>query len=66
MPLCSQFGVLGYRNTGDRYFLTQNLILAIFNLYIYKSRGSANLSFNTFFHNLLKTKNLEKSLAFKY
>ena len=40
-----------------------NLILLIFKFYVYKSRGSGNLSFSAFFQKLVKIKNLEKGTA---
>ena len=57
--ICPQIAILGYTNTDDRCFITQNLILLIFKFYVYKSRGSGNLSFSAFFHKLVKIKNLE-------
>ena len=65
ITLCPQIAILGYTNTDDRCFITQNLILLIFKLYIYKPRGSGNLSFSAFFHKLVKIKNLEKGTALR-
>ena len=56
---------MGYANTDDRCFITQNLILLIFKFYVYKSRDRVELSFIAFFHKLLKIKNLEKGTALK-
>ena len=39
------------------------MILMVFKLYIYKSRVSGTLKFNTFFHQLAKAKKLEKGAA---
>ena len=58
-----QIDNLGNTNTNDKYFITQNLILIILKFYVYRSRGSGNLSFSTFFHklvNIKKKKKLEK------
>ena len=33
----------------------------VFKLYVYKSRVSGTLNFNTFLHQLIKVKNLEKA-----
>ena len=63
--ICPQIAILGYTNTDDRCFITQNLILLIFKFYVYKSRGSGNLSFSAFFHKLVKIKNLEKGTALR-
>ena len=62
--LCQQIAILSYTNTGDRCFITQNLILLIFKFYVYKSRGSGNFSFNVFFHKLV-TDVYEKKWSFK-
>ena len=35
----------------------------VFKLYVYKSRVSGTLKFNTFFHQLAKAKKLEKGAA---
>ena len=48
--------ILDYTNTDDRCFITQKLILLIFNFYVYKSRGSGNLTFSAFFNKLVKIK----------
>ena len=61
IALCLQIAILGHTNSDNRCFITQNLILLIFKLYAYKSRGSGNLSFIAFFHKLVKIKNVEKS-----
>ena len=63
ITLCPQ--ILGYTNTDDRCFITQNLSLLIFKLDLYKLRGSGNLSFSGFFHKLVKIKNLEKGAALR-
>ena len=62
---CPQIANLGYTNTDDRCFMIRNLILLTFKFYVYKSRGSGNLSFNAFFHKLTKIKNLQKGTAFR-
>ena len=36
----------------------------VFKLYVYKSRVSGTLNFNTFLHQLVKVKNVEKGAAF--
>ena len=48
IALCPQIAILGYTNTDDRCFITQNLILLIFEFYVYKSRGSGNVRFSAF------------------
>ena len=48
----------------DKAFLIQNMTLMVFKLYIYKSRVSGRLNFNTFLHQLVKVKNLEKGVTF--
>ena len=65
IALCPQIAILGHTNTDDSCFITQNLILLIFKFYVYKLRGSGNLSFSAFFHKLVNIKNLEKSAAFR-
>ena len=65
IALCPEIAVLGYTNTDDRCFITQNLILLIFKFYVYKSRDSGNLSFRAFFDKLVKTGNLEKGKALR-
>ena len=60
-----QIAILDYINVNDRCFITQSLILLIFKFCVYKSRGSGNLSFNAFFHKIVKTKNLEKGTALR-
>ena len=65
IALCPQIAMLGYTNTDDRCIITQNLILLIFKFYVYKSRGSGNLSFSAFLHKLVKIKNLEKGTALR-
>ena len=55
IALCPQIAILGYANTDDRCFIIQNLILLIFKFYV-KSRGSGNLSFSAFLHQLVKIK----------
>ena len=39
------------------------MILMVFKLFVYKSRVSGTLNFNTFLHQLVKVKNLEKGAA---
>ena len=65
IALCSQTAILGYTNTDDRCFITQNLILLIFKIYVYKSRRSGGLRFSAFLHKLVKIKNLEKGTALR-
>ena len=36
----------------------------VFKLYVYKSRVSGTLNFNTFLHQLVKVENVEKDAAF--
>ena len=48
----------------DKSFLIQNMILVVFKLYVYESRGRGRLNFNKFLHQLVKVKNLEKGAAF--
>ena len=36
----------------------------VFKLYVYKSRVSGTLNFNTFLHQMIKVKNVEKGVAF--
>ena len=45
-------------------FVIQNVILMVFKLFVYKSRVRGTLSFNTFLHQLVKVKNVEKDAAF--
>ena len=45
-------------------FLIQKIILIVFKLYVYKSRFSCTLNFNTFLHQLVEVKNLENGAAF--
>ena len=40
------------------------MILMVFKLYVYKSRLSGPLNFNTFLHQMVKVKNLEKGAVF--
>ena len=65
IALCPQIAILGYTNTDDRCFITQNLILLIFKIYVYKSRRSGGLRFSAFLHKLVKIKNLEKGTALR-
>ena len=68
ISLCPQTAILGYTNTNDRCFITQNLILLILKFYIHKSRVSGksdNLSFSAFFYKLVKIKNLEKGKSLR-
>ena len=48
----------------DKSFLIQNMILMVFKLFVYKPRVSRTLNSNTFLHQLVKVKNLEKGAAF--
>ena len=65
IALCSQIAILSYTHTDGRCFITQNLVLLIFKFYVYKPRGSDNLSFSAFLHKLVKIKNLEKGTALR-
>ena len=65
IALCPQIAILGYAETNARCFITQKLILLVFKLYVYKSRGSGNLSFSAFFHKIVKIKNLRKRYSLK-
>ena len=56
VALCRQTAILGYANTDDLGFITQNLILLNFKFFLYKSRVSGDLSFSAFFHKLKKSK----------
>ena len=40
------------------------MILMVFKLYVYNSKVSGTLNFNTFFHQLVKVRNLEKGATF--
>ena len=66
IALCPEIAVLGYTNTDDRCFITQNLILPVFKFDLYKSRGSGNFSFSPFFHKLVKVRNLGNGTALRY
>ena len=59
-----QIATLGLVNDNDKSILIQNMVLMVFNLYICKSRVNGTLSYDTFFHHLVKVKNLEKGVAF--
>ena len=63
MALCLHIAIFGYTNNDDRCFITQGLILLILKYCVYKSRISGNFSFSTFFHKLVKIKNLENGTA---
>ena len=65
IALCPKNAILGYTNTDDRCFLTQNLILLILKFYVYQSRISGNFSFSAFFHKLVEIKNLENGTVLK-
>ena len=59
-----QISTLGFVKASDKSFLIQNMTLMVFKLYVYKSRVSGTLSFNTFLPQLVKVKNIEKGAAF--
>ena len=59
-----QIATFGLVKGNDKFFLIQNMILMVLKLYVYKSRVSGALSFNTFLHQLVKVKNIEKGAAF--
>ena len=61
IALWPQSAILDSANTDDRYFIT----LLILKFYVYKPRGSANMSFAAFFHELIKNKTLEKNTALR-
>ena len=65
IALCPQTAILGHTTTDDTCFITQNLVLLIFKFYVYKLRGSGNLSFTTSFRKLVNIKNLEKGAALR-
>ena len=60
IALSSQIAILGDTNTDEKCFITQNLVLLIFEFYVYSSRLTGNLSFIALFHKLVKIKNLER------
>ena len=60
-----QIATFGLVKDNDKSFLVQNMILMEFKLCVYKSRDSAILNFNTFFHQMVRVKSLEKGAAFK-
>ena len=55
--------ILVFTYTDGTCSINHNLILQIFQFYVYKSRGTGNLSFSAFFHKFVKIKNLEKGTA---
>ena len=59
-----QIATFGLVKGNDKFFLIQNMILMVLKLYVCKSRVSGTLSFNTFLHQLVKVKNIEKGAAF--
>ena len=59
-----QIATFGFVKGNDKSFLIQNIILIVFKLYVYKARVSSILNFNTFLHQLIKVKNVEKGAAF--
>ena len=65
IAFCPQIAIIDDTNTDDRCFITQSLILLIFKLYVYKSRGSSNLSYSAFFHKLVIIKDLENGTALR-
>ena len=60
-----QIATFGFVKGNDKSFLIQNMILMVFKLYVYKSKVSSTLNFNTFLRQLVKVKNVEKGAAFK-
>ena len=65
IALSSQIAILGDTNTDEKCFITQNLVLLIFEFYVYNSRLTGNLSFSALFHKLVKIKNLERGTALR-
>ena len=59
-----QIAILGFVKGNDKSFLIKNMILMVFKLYVYKARVSGKLNFNTFLHELVKVKNVEKGAVF--
>ena len=59
-----KIATFGLANGNDKSFLIQNMIVIVFKFYVYKSRVSGTLSFNTFLHQLIKVKSVEKGAAF--
>ena len=55
-----QIDTFGLAESNDKSILIQNMISMVLKLYVYKSRVSGTLNFNTFFHQLVKVKNLKK------
>ena len=62
--MSQKIATFGFVEGNDKSFLIQNMILMVFKLYVYKSRVSGTLNFNTFLHQLAKVKNVEKGAAF--
>ena len=62
--LFPQIATFGLAKGNDKSFLIQNMTLMVLKLYVYKSRVSTTLNFNTFLHQLVKVKNVEKGAAF--
>ena len=62
--LSPQIATFGLGKSNGKSFLIQNMILMAFKLYVFKSRLSSTLNFNTFLHQLVKVKNVEKGAAF--
>ena len=58
-----QIAFFGLVKGNDKSLLIQNVILMVFKLYVYKSRVSDTLNFDTF-NQMVKVKNLEKGAAF--
>ena len=59
-----QIVTFGLMKSNDEFFLIQNMILMVFKLYVDKSKASSSINLNTFFHELIKVKHLEKGAAF--
>ena len=60
--LSPQIATLGLIKANDKSFLIENMILTVFKLFVYKSKVSGTLNFNTFVRQLVKK--LEKGAAF--
>ena len=59
-----QIATFSFVKGNHKYFLIQNTILMVFKFYVHKLRVSGTLYFNTFLHQLVKVKNVEKDAAF--
>ena len=62
--LSPQIASFGFVKDNDKSFFIQNMILMVFNFYVYKSRVNGTPNFNKFLHQLVKVKNVEKGAAF--